>query len=78
MSSKMMIGMFLVLIIMMVIMSFRSQIGQGLDFVFRYIAFDGQYPVLTLIIAGLVMITISTIVRNLMSDPIEMARNQQI
>ncbi len=78
MSSKTMIRMFLVLIIMMVVMSFRSQIGQALDFVLCYIAFDGKYPVLTLIIAGLVMITISTIVRSLMSDPIEMARNQQI
>lgn len=78
MSSKTMIGMFLVLIVMMVVMSFRSQIGQALDFVFHYIAFDGKYPVFTLIIAGLVMITISTIVRSLMSDPIEIARNQQI
>ena len=78
MSSKTMIGMFLVLIIMMVVMQFRSQIGGALDYVFQYIAFDGQYPVLTLIIAGLVMITISTIVRSLMSDPIEMAKNQQI
>ena len=55
MSSKTMIGMFLVLIIMMVVMQFRSQIGGALDYVFQYIAFDGQYPVLTLIIAGLVM-----------------------
>ena len=78
MSSKTMIGMMLVLVIMMVVMSFRQYIGQALDVVFKYIAFDGQYPVLTLIIAGLVMITISTIVRSLMSDPIEMARNQQI
>lgn len=78
MSSKTMIGMMLVLIIMMVVMSFRSAIGGALDFVFKYISFDGQYPVLTLIIAGLIMITISTIVRSLMSDPIEMAKNQQI
>ena len=78
MSSKTMIGMMLVLVIMMLVMSFRAQIGAALDVVFKYIAFDGQYPVLTLIIAGIVMITISTIVRSLMSDPIEMARNQQI
>lgn len=77
-SSKTMIGMMLVLVIMMVVMSFRAQIGAALDFVFQYIAFDGHYPVLTLIIAGVIMITISTIVRSLMSDPIEMAKNQQI
>ena len=62
MSSKTMIGMFAVLIIMMVVMQFRSQIGGALDYVFQYIAFDGRYPVVTLIIAGLIMITISTIV----------------
>ena len=65
MSSKTMIGMFLVLIIMMVVMQFRAQIGGALDYVFKYIAFDGQYPVVTLIVAGLIMIT-------------EMAKNQQI
>ena len=47
MSSKTMIGMFLVLIIMMVVMQFRAQIGGALDYVFKYIAFDGQYPVVT-------------------------------
>ena len=67
MSSKTMIGMMLVLVIMMVVMSFRAQIGAALDFVFQYIAFDGHYPVLTLIIAGVIMITISTIVRSLSS-----------
>ena len=72
MSSKTMIGMFLVLIIMMVVMQFRAQIGGALDYVFKYIAFDGQYPVVTLIVAGLIMITISTVVRSLMS------KNQQI
>ena len=52
MSSKTMIGMFLVLIIMMVVMQFRAQIGGALDYVFKYIAFDGQYPVVTLIVAA--------------------------
>ncbi len=78
MSSKTMIGMMLVLVIMMIVMMFRAQIGQVLDIVFRYIAFDGKYPVLTLIIAGLIMITFSTVVRSLMTDPLKMARNQQI
>ncbi len=78
MSGKTMIGMLMVMVVMMIVMMFRAQIGQALDFVFQYIAFDGKYPVLTLIIAGLIMITISTIVRSLMSDPLQMARNQQI
>ncbi len=78
MSNKTMIGMMAMLVIMMVVMSFRQQIGGALDVVFQYIAFDGKYPVLTLVIAGLVMITVSTVVRSLMSDPIKLARNQQI
>ncbi len=78
MSSKTMFGMLAVMMIMMIVMSFRSQIGSALDVVFKYIAFDGQYPVLTLVIAGLIMITVSTVVRSLMTDPIKMARNQQI
>jgi len=78
MSSKTMVGMMMVLVVMMVVMLFRAQIGQALDVVFNVIAFDGKYPVLTLIIAGVVMITVSTIVRSLMSDPIKMAKNQQI
>ncbi len=78
MSSRTMIGLVLVLLIMMIVMSFRDAIGGALDFAFRYISFDGRYPVLTLIIAGVVMITVSTVVRSLMSDPIQMAKNQQI
>ena len=77
MSNKTMIGMMATLIIMMLVMSFREPIGQALDFVFRYIAFTDS-PVLTLIIAGLLMISFSTIVRSLMTNPIEMAKNQQI
>lgn len=78
MQSKTMLGMMLVLVVMMVVMMFRAYIGQALDVVFCVIAFDGKYPVLTLIIAGLIMITVSTIVRSLLTDPIKMARNQQI
>lgn len=78
MSNKTMIGMLLTMVVMMVVMMFREPIGKALDVVFSCISFDGEYPVLTLVIAGLIMITISTIIRSLMSDPIEMARNQQI
>ena len=78
MSSKTMFGMLAVMMVMMIVMTFRAQIGSALDVVFKYIAFDGKNPVLTLVIAGLIMITVSTVVRSLMSDPIQMARNQQI
>lgn len=78
MSNKTMIGMLFTLMIMMVVMSFRDAIGGALDVVFKYIAFDGDYPVLTLIIAGIIMITVSTVIRTLLTDPIAMAKNQHI
>ncbi|MCL1810662.1 MAG: EMC3/TMCO1 family protein [Methanomassiliicoccaceae archaeon] len=73
-----MIGMFLTLIIMMVVMTFREQIGQALDVGLHVIDFSGQYPVLTLVIAGLIMITLSTIIRTYMTDFVKQARSQKI
>ena len=68
MNTKTMIGMFAVLIVMMVVMQFRSQIGGALDVVLNPIAFDGKYPVVTLVIAGVIMISVSTLVRRIQSD----------
>lgn len=73
-----MIGMFAVLIIMMVVMTWREQIGLALNYVFHVIDFNGEYPVLTLVIAGIIMITLSTVVRGLLSDPVPQARSQHI
>lgn len=73
-----MIGMFVTLIIMMVVMMFRSQIGAALNYVFQVIDFNGQWPVFTLIIAGLIMITLSTVLRSLMTDFVTQARNQSV
>ena len=78
MSSKTMIGMLFVFVIMFAVAGFRQQIGGALDFVFQFIAFDGEYPVITLVIAGIIMITLGTIVRGFLQDPLKMARNQQI
>lgn len=78
MSNKMLIGMLFVLVIMFATANFRQEIGEALDFVFRYIAFDGEHPVITLVIAGLIMITLGTCIRGFLQNPIKMARNQQI
>jgi uncharacterized membrane protein (DUF106 family) len=77
MSGKTMMGMMLAMVIMLVVTSFRDPIGEALDVVFKYIAFKDS-PVLTLILAGIIMITISTVARSLLTDFIGMARNQQI
>ncbi len=73
-----MIGMVLIMVIMLVVMSFREQIGGALNVVFQFINFGGKWPVLTLIIAGLIMITLSTVIRGFLTDPIAQARSQQI
>ena len=73
-----MIGMLLTLMIMMVVMMFREPIGRGLNYGLHVIDFSGQWPVFTLVIAGLIMITLSTIIRSLMTDFVTQARNQSI
>ena len=74
-----MIGMFAVLIIMLVVMMYRAQIGQILNYGLEpLLGFGGQMPVLTLIVAGLLMITLSTVIRTLLTDSVAQARNQKI
>ena len=73
-----MIGMLGVLVIMMVVMMFREPIGSALNVVFCVVDFGGDYPVLTLVIAGLIMITLSTLVRGFLSDPVAQAKTQHI
>lgn len=73
-----MTGMLLTLLIMMLTITFRDPIGKALNYVFQFIDFGGQYPVLTLVIGGVIMVTLSSIVRGLMTDPIAQARSQHI
>lgn len=55
----------------------RTMTGQATGTVlYPIIGFNGQYPVLTIIIAGVVMITLSTLVRHFFIDWIKMARTQ--
>jgi uncharacterized membrane protein (DUF106 family) len=65
------------LVVMMLVMSFNEPIGKALDTVFHFIDFGGKYTVLTLVIAGLIMITISTVIRAFMTDFVGQARTSQ-
>ena len=79
MSKGMMIGMAGMLVVMLVSLMWRAQIGKALNFAFEpAFGFNGQHPVVTLIIAGLIMITLSTIIRTYMTDFVSQARNQKI
>ena len=76
MPKGMLFVMMFTLIIMFTVMGFRVQIGSALNSVFHFIDFNGQQPVLTLVIAGLIMITLSTALRFVLTDPIGPAMSQ--
>jgi len=79
MSKNTMIGMLITFAIMGVVMLFYVPIGQALNYAFEpAIGFNGQWPVLTLIVAGVIMITISTVIRSYLTDFVTQARNQKI
>jgi len=57
----------------------RSSMGNAVGMVFSPLfGFNYRFPVLTIFLAGSVVILISTIVRHFTTDWIEMAKNQQI
>ncbi|MEF8873239.1 MAG: EMC3/TMCO1 family protein [Candidatus Thermoplasmatota archaeon] len=57
----------------------RFQMGEALGSVlYPLIGFEGEYPILTLMFAGLIMITFSTLVRDLFMDWVDMAEKQKI
>jgi len=81
--SKMLITMLVVMAVSMLTVQFRMEIGGALDIVFKYLAFIGedgypQYPMISIMLVCTIAILITTIIRSLMQDPLEMARNQQM
>ncbi len=75
-------GMWTMLIMMMMIMVLywidgsEHIIGKLLNYVFQFLDFNGEWPVVTLMLAGTVMIVISTIIRTLMMDTISQQKSQ--
>jgi len=51
-------------------------IGKTLNIVFQFIDFGGQYPVVTLMIMGSIMILLSSGIRTLMTDTLEQQKAQ--
>jgi len=59
--------------------SLRTDLGNALgQILYPVIGFEGQYPILTLMLAGTIMITFSTVIRDQLMDWVDMAENQQI
>lgn len=73
-----MLGMLLSMGVMIIVLMYREQVGYYLNYVFQYIDFGGKYPVMTLMIAGLLMTTLSSVIRSLMTDPLKMAKTQHV
>ncbi len=72
--------MFLAILTLMVFIDqeLRTALGEAIGRpIFAIAGFDGQYPLITLIVAGTIMIVFSTIVRDLMVDWVEMAEIQK-
>ncbi|MBE6519289.1 MAG: DUF106 domain-containing protein [Thermoplasmata archaeon] len=76
--TRMMIAMLVLMGVSMVTIQFRMQIGAALDVVFQFVAFDGKYPVISIMLVCTIAILITTTIRSLMQDPMAQARNQQI
>ena len=51
-------------------------IGGALNTVFQVINFDGQYPVVSLMLMGSIMILLSSVIRTLMTDTLEQQKAQ--
>ena len=51
-------------------------IGKTLNVVFQFIDFGGQYPVVTLMLMGSIMILLSSVIRTLMTDTLEQQKAQ--
>ena len=51
-------------------------IGKTLNVVFQFIDFGGQYPVVTLMLMGSIMILLSSVIRTLMTDSLEQQKAQ--
>ena len=79
MQKNTMIMMLISMAVMLIVGMYRYQVGQALNFVFfPVIGFGGKYPVISLVIAGIIMITISTLIRTYLTDFVAQARNSQI
>jgi len=71
----MMVMMFLILALYMLDGS-NNAIGSIINYAFGILDFGGQYPVATLMMAGAIMIFLSTVLRTLATDTVEQAKNQ--
>ncbi len=57
----------------------RKDVGRAIGGILNpVIGFNGQYPILTLMCAGAIMITISTIIRDQLMNWVDMAESQKI
>lgn len=73
----MLVMMFLILILYS-IDGDDHKIGEVLNYALSPLGFDGKYPVVTLLVVGAIMASLSAILRSFFTDMMGQARNQQI
>jgi uncharacterized membrane protein (DUF106 family) len=75
------IMMFMIMLTLLIILNpeMRSALGNGMAVVMNpIIGFNGAYPLMTLLFAGMITSTISILGRHFFVDWVEMARNQKV
>jgi len=75
--------MMMLILFMGIILLFNQNVRESIgDFVglgmFPFVGFGGAYPIVTLMVTGMLMIMFSTVLRHFFVDWVEMARNQRL
>jgi uncharacterized membrane protein (DUF106 family) len=77
-STLLMMLSFMLVLLMMFDTATRDGVSALMNFIlYPLLGFGGEYPVFTLIAAGLLMTTITTLIRNHTTDWVQMAENQK-
>ena len=71
-----MTGLLITLMLMIVLMIFYEPVGKAMNVVFQIFNFGYAHPVVTLMVAGLLMTSLSTIIRAVTTDMVKQQRNQ--
>jgi len=78
MQQRQMMFMLISLMLIVAVMIYRQQVGEYMNYVLGpVLGFNGKYVVPTLILAGILMIGLSTIIRTLMTDTLKQTKNQK-
>jgi len=76
MPKNMLIMLMVTMLMLIVVMTFSDQVGGAMNVVFQIFNFGYEHPVVTLMVVGVLMITLSTVIRSFMTDMVKQQKNQ--